>query len=65
MSSSDDAPKEKPTKPRQKNSERIPSRPTEGWMRHELEANGIRAIGVPMKIDRMIDILRDLGYDVT
>ena len=34
-------------------------------MRHELEANGIRAIGVPMKIDRMIDILRGLGYDVT
>jgi hypothetical protein len=34
-------------------------------MRHELEANGIRAIGVSLKTEQMVSMLRSLGYDVT
>lgn len=33
-------------------------------MRHELEANGVRALGVPMKLADMVRLLRGLGYEV-
>lgn len=43
----------------------IPKKPTDGWMRHELEANGVRAIGRPLSTAQMVRLLRDLGYDVS
>ena len=42
----------------------VPKQPTEGWMRHELEANGVRALGRRMTKDAMVAALRGLGYDV-
>lgn len=50
---------------KQKGATRIPKKPTEGWMRHELEANGVKVRGVPMSVDKLVAQLQALGYDVT
>lgn len=52
------------TKPKQAGGTVIPPKPTEGWMRHELEANGVRALGVKLSVADLVRMLRALGYDV-
>ena len=52
------------TTAKQKGGTVVPKQPTEGWMRHGLEANGVRALGVSLTVAQMVRLLRDLGYDV-
>lgn len=52
------------SKPRQRDSAAVPKRPTDGWMRHELEACGVRALGVHLSTEQMVNLLRGMGYDV-
>ena len=43
---------------------RIPRHPTDGWMRHELEALGVRTRGLPWTSAQLVAALRARGYDV-